>query len=218
MDVDERARAELAKLISERREDFAGLSRLIGRNAAYVQQYVRRGTPKRLAEKDRLVLAQYFGVEEQLLGGPQQAGSSLLARLVPVPRLQVRASAGHGNFAEQENAVAHMAFDPAWLREVTRAPTAELSIIRVQGDSMVPTLAEGDDILVDRSISGRTLTDGIFVLRRDDTLLVKRFAIHPTKRTITISSDNASYPTWADCKPNSVNVIGRVVWAGRRLA
>jgi len=218
MDADAKARAELARLISERREDFAGLSRLLGRNAAYVQQYVRRGTPKRLAETDRRILAKYFGVEEQLLGGPEQVGSRLLAMLVPVPRLQVSASAGHGSFAEQESAVAYMAFDPAWLREVTRAPPAELSIIRVEGDSMVPALNDGDDILVDRSTAGRMLTDGIFVLRLDDTLLVKRLAIHPSKRTLAISSDNAAYPTWPDCELTSVNVIGRVVWAGRRLA
>jgi phage repressor protein C with HTH and peptisase S24 domain len=218
MNPDERARAELAKLITERREDFAGLSRLLGRNAAYVQQYVKRGTPKRLAESDRRTLAKYFGVDEQLLGAAEKARDSLLARLVAVPRLEVSASAGHGSFAEQEGAIAHMAFDPAWLRKITAAPAAELSIIRVQGDSMVPTLNDGDDILVDRSIGGRRLTDGIFVLRLEDTLMVKRFALHPSDDTLTISSDNPAYPSWANCKRTSVNVIGRVIWAGRRLA
>lgn len=218
MNPDERARAELAKLITERREDFAGLSRLLGRNAAYVQQYVKRGTPKRLAESDRRTLAKYFGVDEQLLGAAEKARDSLLARLVALPRLEVSASAGHGSFAEQEGAIAHMAFDPAWLRKITAAPAAELSIIRVQGDSMVPTLNDGDDILVDRSIGGRRLTDGIFVLRLEDTLMVKRFALHPSDDTLTISSDNPAYPSWANCKRTSVNVIGRVIWAGRRLA
>lgn len=42
-------RALLERLIGERGEDYAGLSRLIGRNPAYVQQYIKRGTPKRLA-------------------------------------------------------------------------------------------------------------------------------------------------------------------------
>ena len=63
-------RAVLQRLIDERREDYAGLSRLIGRNAAYIQQYVKRGTPKRLAEQDRRLLARYFGIPENLLGGP----------------------------------------------------------------------------------------------------------------------------------------------------
>ena len=218
MSPEERARAALSKLISERREDFTGLSRLLGRNAAYIQQYVKRGTPKRLAENDRRTLARYFGVDEQLLGAPDNEGDSLLAKLIPVPRLQVSASAGHGSFAEQEGPVAHMAFDPAWLQKITAASAAELSIIRVQGDSMVPTLSDGDDILVDRSVGGRRLTDGIFVLRLEDTLMVKRFAINPSDDTLTISSDNSAYPSWPNCKRTSVDVIGRVVWAGRRLA
>jgi phage repressor protein C with HTH and peptisase S24 domain len=208
----------LARLISERREDFAGLSRLIGRNAAYVQQYVKRGTPKRLAERDRQILATYFGVDEHLLGAPEKRLDSRLLNLVPINKLRVSASAGHGTYAEQESPVAQMAFDAAWLKKITSAPVADLSIIRVQGDSMMPTLNDGDDVLVDRSQAGRTLSDGIFVLRLDDTLMVKRLAVHPSNRTITISSDNSAYPSWIGCEPTSVNVIGRAVWAARRLA
>ena len=43
-------------------EDFAGLSRMLGRNAAYIQQYVRRGVPRRLKEEERRKLARYFAV------------------------------------------------------------------------------------------------------------------------------------------------------------
>ena len=42
-------RTVLARLIEERGEDYAGLSRLIGRNAAYIQQFIKRGSPRRLA-------------------------------------------------------------------------------------------------------------------------------------------------------------------------
>ena len=38
----------LERLCAERGEDFAGLSRMLGRNSAYIQQFVRRGVPKRL--------------------------------------------------------------------------------------------------------------------------------------------------------------------------
>ena len=61
-------RARLAELIAERREDMAGLSRLLGRNPAYIQQYLRRGTPRRLHEEDRRSLARYFNVDERELG------------------------------------------------------------------------------------------------------------------------------------------------------
>src|SRR5207253_5290167 len=62
-------RQVLQRLCSERGEDFAGLSRMLGRNPAYIQQFVRRGVPKRLGEEERGKLARYFGISEALLGG-----------------------------------------------------------------------------------------------------------------------------------------------------
>ncbi len=44
-------RLVLERLCAERGEDFAGLSRMLGRNSAYIQQYVRRGVPRRLGEE-----------------------------------------------------------------------------------------------------------------------------------------------------------------------
>ena len=209
-------RAALERLIAERGEDYAGLSRLIGRNPAYVQQFIKRGTPRRLAEGDRRLLARYFAVDESLLGGPEQHPPTPPS-LVPVPRLEVGASAGAGAFDGDERAAAHIAFDPAWLRRVARGAPDQLSIIRVSGDSMVPALADGDDILVDRGDAEARLRDGIYVLRIDGALVVKRVAVNPAARTLSIRSDNPAYPGWPDCDPAAVDIVGRVVWAGRRL-
>ena len=65
-------RLVLERLCVERGEDFAGLSRMLGRNPAYIQQFVRRGVPKRLREEERRKLARYFAVPETLLGGPPE--------------------------------------------------------------------------------------------------------------------------------------------------
>ena len=111
----------------------------------------------------------------------------------------------------------HIAFDPAWLRRIASGGPGQLSIIQVQGDSMAPTLADGDDILVDRGDAGGRLRDGIYVLRMDEALVVKRLALNPAARTVSIRSDNPAYPGWPDCEPATVDVVGRVVWAGRRI-
>ena len=212
--ADEEARAALARLIEEKGEDFAGLSRLIGRNPAYIQQYIRRGTPRRLAEGDRRLLARYFGVDETLLGAPEAAAGR---GMVAVPRLDVGAAAGAGAFDGDERRNAHIAFDPAWLRAVARSSPDLLSIIRVAGDSMAPTLADGDEIMVDRGDGAARLRDGIYVLRIDDALVVKRLGVSPAARALSVRSDNPAYPTWPDCDPAAVDVVGRVVWAGRRI-
>ena len=209
-------RAALERLCAERGDDFAGLSRMLGRNPAYIQQFVRRGVPKKLKEEERAKLARYFGVPESLLGGPPEAGQRP-AGLVPIERTLVRASAGPGAFPGEEQGAPYLAFDERWLKALTPSAASKLSIIRVEGDSMAPTLNAGDDILVDLGDCMERIRDGIYVLRADDVLVVKRLAIDPTGRRVTVQSDNPAYPDWPDCDLASVHCIGRVIWAGRKL-
>jgi phage repressor protein C with HTH and peptisase S24 domain len=210
---EEGARAALARLIDERGEDYSSLSRLIGRNAAYVQQYIKRGVPKRLAEDDRRLLARYFDVPEEALGGPASGRGT---ELVPVPRLAVGASAGAGALGGDERPRSHIAFDPKWLRRLSAGDPKRLSIIEAEGDSMLPTLADGDEILV--AAGDERVRDGVYVLRMEEALVVKRIAVNPASGRLSVSSDNDAYPSWPDCDPASIRVVGRVVWAGRRMA
>ncbi len=210
-------RETLDRLIREGGDDYASISRLLDRNAAYVQQFIRRGTPRKLDEDDRRLLARYFGVDESLLGGLGD-GSAAASKsgLKLVPRYALGASAGPGSLPEDEAAMGQIAFDPKWLRTLGVSVTA-LSMIRVSGDSMTPTLADGDEIMVDSSDGAERVRDGIYVLRMDDALIVKRIAPNPATRRFAIRSDNPAYPDWPDCDPAAVTIIGRVVWAGRKL-
>lgn len=214
-------RAVLERLARERGDDFTGLSRLIGRNASYIQQFIKRGTPKALAERDRRTLARYYDIEEAMLGAPPDMERKNLSLtkadgLFPVPRYAVQASAGPGSLAGEEEQLSALGFPLPWLRKHAGDPAA-LSIIAVSGDSMEPTLAGGDHILVHSGDAAERLRDGIYVLRQDDALVVKRIAINPANGRFTIKSDNAGYPDWPDCGPGDVDVIGRVVWAARKV-
>ena len=206
----------LERLCAERGEDFAGLSRMLGRNAAYIQQYVRRGVPKRLKEEERRKLARYFSVPEALLGGPPGADESTTG-LVSIKRHPVSVSAGPGAVVTEELGKPYFAFDERWLKALTASEPSKLSIVRVEGDSMAPTLNAGDDILVDLGAASDRLRDGIYVLRIDDAVVVKRLALNPTGRRVTVQSDNPAYPVWPDCGLDEIRCIGRVIWAGRRV-
>ncbi len=219
-------RQRLDALIIERGDDYASLSRLLGRNPTYVQQFVKRGVPRRLSEDDRRKLAAHYGIAERLLGGPDDhAGRAVMARpdlatggdYVLIPQFDIGASAGNGLEPGAESPLATLAFQSTWVRSVASGRPEALSVIQVEGDSMLPTLADGDNILVDTDDRER-LRDGIYVLRTDDALLVKRLSVNPATKRLTIRSDNDAYPSWDDCDPGGVAVIGRVVWVGRRLA
>ncbi|KPF79880.1 peptidase S24 [alpha proteobacterium AAP81b] len=219
-------RKRLEELIAARGGDYASLSRLLGRNPTYIQQFVKRGVPRRLSETDRRVIAEHFGVAERLLGGPDDGGArAVISRpglvqraedYVLIPQLAVGASAGAGSAPDSEAPLAAIAFQSKWIRQAASGRPEALSIIHVEGDSMLPTLADGDQILVDTDDRDR-LRDGIYVLRTDDALLVKRLSVNPATRRLTIRSDNDAYPTWHECDPASVAVIGRVIWVGRKL-
>ncbi|MGB5723460.1 MAG: S24 family peptidase [Parasphingorhabdus sp.] len=212
-------RANLEELIRKNGHDFAAISKMLGKNPAYIQQYIRRGSPRKLDEEDRRRLAEFYAVEERLLGAPavhgvSRTGQTSFDGLLRIRQLQVGASAGPGSLADDEYAES-MGFGRKWLKRLGIDPV-NLSLIAVDGDSMDPTLGDGDDIMVDHSASSRPIRDGIYVLRMDDVLLVKRVAMGPSGK-LSIRSDNPQYPDWDDVSPESVNIIGRVVWTGRLL-
>jgi hypothetical protein len=220
-DIDDDPRRMLDRLLTEKGVDYAQLSASIGRNPAYIQQYIKRGSPRRLGEQDRARIAAYLGVSEALLGGPalRVAAPTPRARgrdLVLVPKLAIGASAGPGASVDGEAVEGEVAFDPRWLRDLGADPRA-LSIIRVEGDSMAPTLGDGDDILVDGGDAAARLRDGIYVLRMDDVLMVKRIARAPGPGRVSVISDNPHYRSWDDLPLSAIRLVGRVIWTGRRV-
>jgi len=210
-------RLVLERLCAERGEDFAGLSRMLGRNPAYIQQFVRRGVPRRLGEEERRKLARYFAVPEAMLGGPAEEAEAAVSGLLSVKRHPIAVSAGPGAIPGEELGKPCFAFDERWLKALTPSSPASLSIVRVEGDSMAPTLNAGDDILVDLGDAAERLRDGIYVLRIDEALVVKRLALNPLGGRVTVQSDNPAYSDWPDCRLDEINCIGRVIWSGRRV-
>ncbi len=79
---------------------------------------------------------------------------------------------------------------------------------------MEPTLKDGSIIVIDETSTKPV--DGIYVLRRDDTLLVKRIQLRE-KGILRLISDNKNYePEDISIKTDSDSfpILGRVVWSG----
>jgi phage repressor protein C with HTH and peptisase S24 domain len=209
-------RARLVALAREHGVGLSALSTLIGRNQAYLQQFIRKGSPRKLEEGDRRTLARFFGVDESELGGGEEISSvsepRALSPWVDVPRLALDASAGPGAMAGGEAPVGQFRYGRAWLRAQGLSP-AQLSVIAVAGDSMVPTLHDGDEILIDRT--PRAGRDGVHVVRVGETLLVKRLVFERPGQ-VRVISDNRSYDPY-DLPLDEVAIIGRVVWKCGRI-
>ena len=149
-------------------------------------------------------------------GAAPAHGMGFAGELVFVPTYEVSAAAGDGIIIDVEYETGRLAFRQDWLRSVTSARTEELAVITVHGDSMYPTLANGDTILVDMT-QRAPAQDGVYIVRFGDFVLVKRLLIDPVRREVTISCDNENYPRLAPVDPGDIDVAGRVIWVGRRL-
>ncbi|WP_338445541.1 S24 family peptidase [Pelagerythrobacter marensis] len=208
------ARQRLLELARDRGASLAGLSHLIGRNPTYLQQFVRKGSPRKLEERDRRTLAEFFGVAESELGAPGDKSytpAPTRGEWIEVPRLSLDASAGAGALGAREIPFDVFRFSRRWLREMG-LEGADLTAIRVEGDSMEPLLRSGDEIFVDRHKRGG---EGIHVVRIGDALHVKRLQAAAQGR-IKLVSENSAYPP-IELAREEVEVIGRVVWKGGRV-
>jgi len=214
------ARTRLFELSRARGVSLARLSSLLGRNPSYLQQFIRKGSPRKLEEGDRHTLAQFFGVAEDELRDADEKAREMSYKVpggaagdwIAVQRLDVEAAAGPGTLPGQESAFDTIRFSRRWLAE-QGLEGAKLSAITVKGDSMEPLLRDSDEILVD--IRPQPFRDGIHVVRLGDTLMVKRVARSGAKR-LTLLSENGAYPP-IDTPVEDVEVIGRVVWKGGRI-
>lgn len=203
-------RTALDRLVSARGESYAALSKMLRRNPAYLQQFVRRGTPRVLAEHDRKLLAAYFRVDEAILGGASAAPD----RRVAVRRLDVVASAGAGGLVDRDAAIGMESFDRRFLDRLGVRST-QLAMLRARGESMAPLIEDGDDILVDES-DRRVGTEGaVYVIRLDGALMVKR--VSRERGGLRVCSDNAAFPALALQPPRDIEILGRVVWLSRAL-
>lgn len=163
--------------------------------------------------------------QSQSLGGMTQSQvlapvAAEAAHYVTVPLYDdIRAAAGAGAHNGQvELADDAMMFKDDWIRLELGARPENLCLIRVSGDSMEPTLRAGDVILIDRS-AGRPDREGIYVLRLEDALLVKRLQLVPGG-SIKVTSDNAAFEPWTinrSSPPADLTIVGRVIWSGRRF-
>jgi len=194
------------------------LSRELGRNDAYLHQYLYRGTPRRLPEEIRHKLAILLNIDEESLRDDDAA-----RRPTPfyftIPFIEVQASAGHGSIAtEQDTLGQSWVFHRSVLKTIYSGNPNDLKLLSIRGDSMEPILSDGDNIMVNTTDISPS-PPGIFVLFDGIGIMAKRIELIPQANAgqIRISSANPQYSAYQR-HLNDIRIIGRVIWYGRSLA
>jgi len=229
-------RLRVLKLLDEKGSDLKKASLAVRKNPAYVHQFIYRGTPKALPEDVRNALANYLDVHESELRHTEMPAGKAYAETNPpgadirrkrkpivdgfsaVTEIDVRASAGPGaiNDGLEESKETWLFPDPV-IRHEFRARAKDLHIVTIDGDSMEPLLGSGDRILIDTS-QRVPVPPGIFVIWDGMGIVAKRVehVPHSEPPKIVIKSVNPEYQTY-ERDVEEVNIVGRVIWAAKRL-
>jgi len=118
---------------------------------------------------------------------------------IVIPLLENAASAGHGADIDNDDTPVRYVQVP---RHLSKYP--HLASLPVKGDSMEPTLHDGDIVVCD---GGGWDGDGIYVLKTFDTSYIKRVQI--TTKGYEVISDNKMYKNFTESVEN-LSIVGKV--------
>lgn len=200
-------RDRLQQLIRDNGETYASVSRLVGRNNAYIQQFMKRGSPARLDQADVVRLAAFFDVPVRELGGKEGDSRKASTPLVlPVSMFSDRAGRGQRRRLVDRN----------WLAQISSEP-AGVEVVVVEGHAMSPTVSEGDEVFIQLLGRNEALRDGLYVIRGAHEHLIRRVALEPRKGRYSILTDSPDFPNWRNLPRRGFEVLGRVVWIGKNV-
>jgi transcriptional regulator with XRE-family HTH domain len=135
-----------------------------------------------------------------------------------IPSIEVAALAGRTTARKEEerriaaSAAGVLAMDRVWMAEQLGRADAGFATVSVSGDSMNPTLHDGDMIIIDTLVD-KIEVDGIYVLRRGDVLVVKRAHLKMDGSAV-VRGDNEGYEPelMQPATVRELRVVGRMVW------
>jgi len=173
-----------------------------------------RGQPS-VANLVALARAGRVSIEWLATGDEPAQGAQAITRaaahgdFIFMPRNRIRFSSRRDGTIRSEQVVDSIAFRAAWVKRVLNAEPRDLILIELVGDSMAPTVEDSDLILANLA-EPRFRQDGIYLLRHDSGLAVKRIQRRPDGKLL-VRSDNPKYEAMV---VSSVSIIGRVIWIG----
>lgn len=197
--------------------NYAELARALNIKDSTIRTWKTRGTIP--YEACAIVTLNYNTNLEWLLKGDSTSSNHVNEtqpsyNITSIPFYKIQA----GNLVKNTKYQKAVTFHADFINNEIGAEPDNLFLMFNHGDGMYPTLKDGATLIVEKNIT--TLTDGIFVIRQNSVILVKRLHNIPTNK-IRILSDNTVYePYEVDKKAfesNNIEILGRVIWSGQKI-
>ena len=133
---------------------------------------------------------------------------------VLIPKVKPVLRSGHGCWVSDGNLLDIHAFRKSWI--IPKGSIDAMVVMEVVGNSMCPTLCNGDHVLIDQSQT-HPEHDRIMAIGMGEFILVKRVLVEP--RFLRLMSDNPDQNRYGeirlsrdDPEPRGVRFLGRVIW------
>jgi hypothetical protein len=149
----------------------------------------------------------------EIMAQPEDLADQLDAVLLD--EIEVGYSMGGGADVAEFPIVQKVPFSRSWLASLTQSPPSELFVARGEGDSMMPTLLDGDIVIIDRAQRSLRQQDRIWAVVYGGFSMIKRLRGLPDG-TLQINSDNSAV-TPIHASDGEAFLIGRVVAVVRRM-
>lgn len=195
-------------------DDFAAL---IGTTQRTLSRYESDETDLKAPVMAKLA---QLGFDAQWLltgeASPTQTNLRSSPSQIQVPLFNARFSAGRGRFAPDSENCHWVELPEEWIRRATGRNPRNLVMAQAEGNSMEPTIVDGDEMLID--ITDKRLSNGkIYALSVSDALVVKRIHLS-VSGIVRLISDNRDYEPEEISHTVSaeMQVIGQVVWWSHR--
>lgn len=135
--------------------------------------------------------------------------------IVEIQKLDLSISMGPGTLIDDWIESELVAFDRAFVQMITRTTTDRLKLISGIGDSMFPTLAWGDAILIDTTDRMLSRQDGIYWINLYGAAGIKRLRT-VGKGRVLVKSDNPAVDD-QEVDAEELRIEGRAIWLARGL-
>lgn len=137
-----------------------------------------------------------------------------LEEFAVIPMVDLTPRKGAGRQGIEKGAKEKYAFRRTWLQ--SKGNLENFVLFEVRGDSMEPTITDGDFVLIDRS-QKQVVVSNIYALRMENTVMVKRLQPMGDRR-IRVMSDNKLYESYElYLGTENIEIIGQAIWIGREL-
>ncbi|MDL2266805.1 helix-turn-helix domain-containing protein [Desulfovibrio sp. OttesenSCG-928-G15] len=206
----------------------SALARILGIKAPSVaaarkREQIPSGWIEKIAESYDVSADWLFFGGDEAKGEQQNKGrqesklesiSTSSAEIVLIPMVEAQLSAGHGSFEVDGDSERKYAFRYDFLKR--KGDMTKMVLMRVAGDSMSPSIEDGDVVLIDQG-QDKPIPGKIYAVGVEDMVYLKVIDALPGK--LILKSINDLYqPLEVDTRDqleSQVRIIGRAIWSSR---